>query len=199
MKIASIVGARPQFIKCSPISKELKKDHQEILIHTGQHYNYEMSKLFFDQLGIPEPDYNLGVGSGSHAKQTGKMLIELEKVLLKEKPDLVLIYGDTNSTLAGALAAVKLHIVIGHVEAGLRSFDKRMPEEINRLLADHCSDLLFSPTKTGVVNLKREGITRGKMEKTGIILFSSILFDRLFDKILIHGNVSMSSKKRLAP
>jgi UDP-N-acetylglucosamine 2-epimerase len=173
MKIISVIGARPQFIKCAPVSKELRKNNREILIHTGQHYDYEMSKLFFDQLKITEPDYNLGIGSLSHGEQTGKMLIELEKIFLKEKPDLVIIYGDTNSTLAGALASVKLGIPTGHIEAGLRSFDRQMPEEINRVIADHISNFLFVPTKTAVNNLKNEGIFRQ------VFLVGDVMYDVL--------------------
>nr|WP_303714914.1 UDP-N-acetylglucosamine 2-epimerase (non-hydrolyzing) [Methanoculleus marisnigri] len=161
MKVLSVVGARPQFVKCAPVSREVRKVHEEVLVHTGQHYDYLLSEVFFRDLGIPAPDYHLEIGSGSHGVQTGRMLAAIEEVIAKEEPEIVLVYGDTNSTLAGALAAAKMHVPVAHVEAGLRSFDRRMPEEVNRVLTDHCSDLLLCPTATAVRNLAAEGVTAG--------------------------------------
>jgi UDP-GlcNAc3NAcA epimerase len=159
VKIVSIVGARPQFIKAAAISRLLRERHTEILVHTGQHYDYEMSGIFFDGLDLPRPEVNLGVGSGSHGAQTGAMLKGVEDLLLAERPDYLLIYGDTNSTLAGALSASKLSVPVAHVEAGLRSFNRSMPEEINRVVADHLSNLLLCPSETAAKNLRAEGIT----------------------------------------
>ena len=185
MKIATIIGARPQFIKAGAVhraieaSNKRRKRIQDIWVHTGQHYDHLMNQVFFKELRLPKPDYHLGVGSGSHAKQTGLMLERIERVLEKEKPDAVIVYGDTNSTLAGALAAAKLNIPVGHVEAGLRSYNPTMPEEINRLVTDHLSTLLFCPTEQAVRNLSKEGIKNGGrriVKKVGDVMYDSILF-----------------------
>jgi UDP-GlcNAc3NAcA epimerase len=189
MKIVTIVGARPQFIKAAAVSRAIKIFNRnspysgnavrEILVHTGQHYDYLMDKVFFEELRIPKPHYHLGAGSGSHARQTGLMLERIEAVLEKEKPEIAVVYGDTNSTLAGALAAAKLKIPVAHVEAGLRSYHRAMPEEINRLLTDHLSDLLFCPTVQAVQNLLKEGIKDGRrniVKRVGDVMYDSILF-----------------------
>jgi len=214
MKIASIVGARPQFIKLAPLVRairehnklKLKPKIEHLIIHTGQHYDYEMTKIFFDELGIPVPNHNLEVGSGTHGWQTGEMIKRAEAVLMTENPDWVVVYGDTNSTVAGALAAAKLHIPVAHIEAGLRSYNKKMPEEINRILADNCSNILFCPTENAVKNLKKEGfiniINNGKLVDLSSNKFPIIssrlptvinVGDIMFDALIM--NLSIAEKK----
>jgi|TARA_B110000908_G_C10263045_1_gene460850 UDP-GlcNAc3NAcA epimerase len=195
-KIITIVGARPQIIKASAISRAIdlhyKNEINEVIVHTGQHYDQNMSQIFFEELGIPNPSYNINVGSGRHGQQTAKMIEGIEEILLKESPFAVILYGDTNSTIAGALAASKLHIPVVHIEAGLRSFNKKMPEEINRIACDHMSSLLFSPTKQGLLNLKNEGFSINKDGKASmdkphmyhcgdIMLDNSMFFSQLKD------------------
>lgn len=176
MKVVTIVGARPQFVKAAVVSRALRADDRmvEVLVHTGQHYDDNMSAVFFRQMEIPEPEYHLGVGSGLHGAQTGRMLASIEEVLLKEEPDVVMVYGDTNSTLAGALAAAKLHVPVAHVEAGLRSHNRRMPEELNRVLTDHVSDYLFVPTQAAAANLRREGIGAEHIYFTGDVMYDAV-------------------------
>lgn len=178
MQLITIVGARPQFIKVATVSRKLRliSGVREILVHTGQHFDQNMSEVFFDELEIPKPDFNLGIGGGSHGQNTGRMIEGIEKVLLKEKADYVLVFGDTDSTLAGALATVKLHIPVVHIEAGLRSFNRHMPEEINRVLTDHVASLLFAPTQTAVDNLRKEGISGSKVQNVGDVMYDAALF-----------------------
>lgn len=177
MKILTVLGARPQFIKAAPVSRVLRESHEELIIHTGQHYDSNMSDIFFDELNIPKPDYYLGVGSGNHGKQTGEMMGKIEEIVLKENPDYLMVYGDTNSTLAGSLVAAKLHVPVIHIEAGLRSFNKKMPEEINRIMTDHVSAYLFSPTETGVENLKNENITKN-VYNIGDVMYDAVLYNQ---------------------
>ncbi len=174
MRMISIVGARPQFVKLAAVSRALRERDEEIILHTGQHYDYRMSAQFFDELAIPTPDYHLEVGSGLHGAQTARMLEAIEAILMKEQPDWVIVFGDTNSTLAGALAAAKLHIPIAHIEAGLRSFNHTMPEEINRIITDHLSERLFCPTETACKQANAEGITHG-VEMVGDVMYDMVL------------------------
>lgn len=180
VKLLTVIGARPQFIKAATVSRQvaLSEDITEVIIHTGQHFDANMSDIFFDELAIPRPDHYLGIGGGSHGAMTGRQLEAIETVLLAEKPDWVLVYGDTNSTLAGALAAAKLHIPVAHVEAGLRSFNRQMPEEINRVLTDHVAAMNFSPTEVAIRNLLHEGIEKRMMKLVGDVMFDASLFYR---------------------
>lgn len=198
MRILTVVGARPQFVKAGAVSRILREKHVEVLVHTGQHYDERMSEVFFKELDIPEPDYNLEVGSAGHSVQTGEMLIRMEPIFEREKPDWVLVYGDTNSTLAGALVASKLHIPVAHVEAGLRSFNREMPEEINRVLTDHVADLLFCPAQKAVDNLKLEGVTSG-VHIVGDVMYDAVLrhSKRSEKKSTILNSLNLKSKQFL--
>jgi UDP-N-acetylglucosamine 2-epimerase (non-hydrolysing) len=198
MKIAVILGTRPEIIKMSPLIREFEKSRSDFFIlHTGQHYSYNLDKIFFKELELPLPKHNLDVGSGSHAQETGKMLIGIEKILQKEKVDIVLVEGDTNTVLAGSLAASKLHIKVGHIEAGLRSYDKNMPEEINRILTDHISDFCFVPTEQSRQTLLREGIEENKIFVTGNTIVDAVYqnLDIAAKKTDIFNTLHVSSRK----
>lgn len=207
LKIVTIIGARPQIIKAAALSRAIREKFnaqiKEIMVHTGQHYDANMSQIFFDEMGIPAPDYNLNVGSGTHGKQTAAMIVGIEEILLKEKPNAIVLYGDTNSTLAGAVAAAKIHIPVVHIESGLRSYSKTMPEEINRIMCDHVSTLLFSPTKTGFENLLKEGFKKDnkapftsdnpKIYHCGDVMYDNSLF---FSKVA-EGKTTVLQKHNL--
>ena len=196
MKIVTVVGARPQVIKAAPLSRLIRdtRDTTEIIVHTGQHYDAIMSDVFFEELGITEANYNLGVGSASHGRQTGVMMEGIETVLLSEQPEVVVVYGDTNSTLSGALAGAKLNIPIAHVEAGLRSYNRSMPEEINRIVTDHVARLLFCPNAEAVGHLKREGVTEGVYEVGDVMYDCHMLFAELAsEREGIHETLGLAS------
>lgn len=176
MKILTIAGTRPQLVKIGAVSRILRQSFDEVLVNTGQHYDYKMAGVFFEELKIPKPDYDLGIGSDSHGRQTGRMMIAVEEVVEKEQPDAILVYGDTNSTLAGATVAAKLHIPIIHIEAGLRSYNKSMPEELNRIMTDHISTLLFTPTDNAGDNLRKEGIVEG-VHQVGDVMYDAVKFN----------------------
>jgi len=198
LKIVTVIGARPQFIKAAAVSRAFSEAGvEESLVHTGQHFDANMSEVFFDELGIPVPKVNLGIGGGGHGQNTGRMLEAIERVLVSEKPTMVLVYGDTDSTLAGALAAAKLLIPVAHVEAGLRSWNRRMPEEVNRVLTDHVSSLLFAPTATAVANLKREGIGSEMVCLAGDVMYDAALMyrDRARERSSILNALSLESGK----
>jgi UDP-GlcNAc3NAcA epimerase len=175
-KVLTIAGTRPQLVKVAAVSRVLRESFEEVLVNTGQHYDYQMAGVFFDELKIPKPDYDLGIGSDTHGRQTGKMLIAVEEVVEREKPDVILVYGDTNSTLAGAIVASKLHIPLVHIEAGLRSYNKKMPEEINRIMTDHVATLLFAPSDLAVENLAQEGIQEG-VHQVGDVMYDAVLYN----------------------
>lgn len=182
MRILTVIGARPQFIKAATVSRAIAdaSDMSECLVHTGQHYDANMSDIFFEEMGIPRPDHNLHINGGSHGQMTGRMLEALEAIIVEETPDVVMVYGDTNSTLAGALAAAKLNVPVAHVEAGLRSFNRTMPEEVNRILTDHCADVLLTPTDTATANLRTEGVPEAKVVQVGDVMHDAAL---VFGKI----------------
>ena len=199
MKILTVIGARPQFIKAAVVSRAFQKsapEVREILVHTGQHYDTNMSDVFFDELDIPQPNFNLCIGGGTHGQNTGRMIEKIEATLFEEQPDWVLVYGDTDSTLAGALAAAKLHIPVAHIEAGLRSYNRRMPEEINRVLTDHVAGALFSPTDTASRNLANEGVDSAKVHQVGDVMYDAALFysERAEQRSKILDSLGLQSK-----